>query len=82
MGPEDGARDELSPAEQRVAELLGALAGEVVATRADLRSSVVRRLRRQQDGRIAVLVASGLLAAVMSGMAGLAPAATPGKRDR
>jgi hypothetical protein len=75
MANDDGPGEALSPSEQRVVELLGLLGTEVVTTRTDLPSSVVRRLRGQRDSRVALTVASGLLAAVAAGLVALLPRA-------
>jgi hypothetical protein len=71
MATDDG--DALSASERRVAELMALLATEAVATRTDLRSVVIRRLRVQRDTRIALTVGSGVLAAVVAGVVGLFP---------
>jgi len=71
MASDDGHDDTAS--EQRVAELLAILSGEVIATRTDLSTTVVRRLRTQRDTRMVLTVGSGLLAAIAAGVIGLFP---------
>jgi hypothetical protein len=69
----DDSGDALSPPERRVVELMALLAAERVATRADLRSVVVRRARAQRDTRIALTLGTGLMAAVVTGVVALFP---------
>jgi hypothetical protein len=71
MATDDG--DALSASERRVTELMALLAMEAAATRTDLRSVVLRRLRVQRDTRIALTIGSGVLAAVVAGVVGLFP---------
>jgi hypothetical protein len=68
MATDDG--DVLSASERRVTDLMALLATEAVATRTDLRSVVLRRLRVQRDTRIALTIGSGVLAAVVAGVVG------------
>jgi hypothetical protein len=73
MASDDGHDDAPSASERRVAELLAILGTEAIATRTDLPTTVVRRLRGQRDTRLLLTVGSGLLAAVAAGMIGLFP---------
>jgi hypothetical protein len=80
MATDDG--DALSAPERRVTELMALLAMEAVATRTDLRSAVIQRLRVQRDTRIALTVGSGVLAAVVAGVVGLFPPRAGGDEAR
>jgi hypothetical protein len=73
MASDDGHDDTPSASEQRVAELLAILGGELIPTRTDLSTTVVRRLRTQRDTRILLTVGSGVLSAVAVGVIGLFP---------
>ena len=71
MATDDGPGDVLSATERRLVELVAILATDAVTARPDFMHRVVRRARRQQDTRAALLVGSGVLAATAAGLLGL-----------
>jgi hypothetical protein len=73
MAPDHDADDVLSAPERRLVEVLGDLAGETFVAHAGLSANVLRRARRQQETRAALVVGSSLLAALVTGLAGLLP---------
>ena len=75
MPADDDAGDSLSASTRQLLELLAALGTETVVARADLSAAIVRRARRQHDTRSMLVVGSGVLAAVVTGLAGLFPRA-------
>ena len=75
MATDDGPDDVLSATERRLVELVAILATDAVTARPDFMHRVVRRARRQQDTRAALMVGSGLLAATATGLLALFPRA-------
>ena len=65
--------DALPVSHQRLVELLAVLGTDDVVSRANVSADLVRRLRRQQEARAALVVSASLAAAVATGLAGLFP---------
>jgi hypothetical protein len=74
MAPDQSSDTPLTAAEQRLVELLSVLSTDERDARPGFSAGVVLRARRQQDTRAALVVGSGVLAAVATGLAGLLPA--------
>ncbi len=74
MAPEEDSDRPLTAAEQHLVELLSVLTADEPDARPGFSAGVVLRARRQQDTRAALVVGSGVLAAVATGLAGLLPA--------
>ena len=75
-------RETLSASERRLEELLATLGMQAVVSRVDLPARILRRARRQEETRPMLVVGSGVLAAVVTGLGALLPRAEVQEGER